>query len=160
MIKFLSSYTLIDICFFFTFGIQLSRVTASLRWENFPIEIKNLLPHEIDREKTKDAAEAAIQKVMEVQKQKRDSLKDAEDEEEDEEDVNMDDDDGGDGFDDDDSIYGKMFSKKFKKDPGYDFSEEEISTFFLNLRKNLVFDMGFRVKGLKETDVENCWCPW
>jgi hypothetical protein len=97
---------------------------------------------------------------MEVQKQKRDSLKDAENEEED---VNMDDDDDDDdddGFDDDESLYGKMFSKKFKKDPGLDFSEEEISTFFLNLRKNLVFDMGFRVKGLKETDVENCWCPW
>jgi len=38
--------------------------------------------------------------------------------------------------------------------------QEEFSDFFFSLRQNYVFDMGFRVKGIKSEHLINCWCPW
>lgn len=92
--------------------------------------MKYLLPH--DREKTRKAASTAIKEVM----RKKEEILRKED------------------------YCGQRSSKKFKMNSGFDFSKEVIEDIFENLRKNLVFDMGFRVKGLKPSDETNCWCPW
>lgn len=101
---------------------------------------------------------------MTVQKSKRQDniAKAAEEEDDDDGDVDMKNNEEDDGFDDDiseESAY-NLFSKRTKYDPGYEFTEEEIISFFTNLRKNLVFDIGFRVKGVNEDHEVNCWCPW
>jgi hypothetical protein len=81
------------------------------------MEMKLLLPHEIDRVIPKETISAAVQEVMKV-----------------------------------------IYEKKGK--PGFHFSKDEIKDFFTCLPQNLVFDMGFRVKGLKEEHLKTCWCPW
>jgi len=134
-----------------------------IRWEEIPQEIRNFLPEDINRQKTKDAASVAIKEAMAVQKAKRqDQMTRAAEEEEgdDDGDVDMKNSEDDDGFDDDiseDSAYNLFKPKRTKYDSG--FTEEEIISFFSNLRKNLVFDIGFRVKGLNEEHLVNCWCP-
>lgn len=131
----------------------MSRVTTSFRWESLPNEIQILQPNEFDRDETEEAAKVAIAKVMEKQKQKLKCYEEEEEEDEDEEEEE-------DGYDSEDSHYGRMFRKKLKKDPGDDTNQEEFSDFFFSLRQNYVFDMGFRVKGIKSEHLINCWCPW
>jgi hypothetical protein len=102
---------------------------------------------------------------MAVQKAKRQDKisRAAEEEGDDDGDVDMKNSEEDDGFDDDtseESAYTLFHSKRTKYDPGFEFTEEEIISFFSNLRKNLVFDIGFRVKGLNEEHLMNCWCPW
>lgn len=53
-----------------------------------------------------------------------------------------------------------ILKKKAKHGPGQDFAEEMLQHFFCNLRHNLVFDVGFRIKGLNVDHDNNCWCPW
>jgi hypothetical protein len=106
-------------------------------WEKFPTEIKYLLPH--DQEKTRKAASAAIK---EVTRKKEEIL-------------------GRETLVEEEDCDGQRPSKKFKKNSGLTSGrKEEIEDIFENLRKNLVFDMGFCVKGLKPSDEMNCWCPW
>jgi len=125
--------------------------------ERVPDKIKSLAPHEIEREKAKTAASFAIKEVLMEQKRRiacrvqESSDSEGPGQEEADDDYPWD--------DDDDSPYAPQ-KKRTKGDPEYPFSESEVANFFNSLRKNIVFDMGFRVTGLQPDELNNCWCPW
>ena len=114
--------------------MKLPKTAGSLFLEHVPVEIKCMTPYEIDREHAKKAVEFAIKEVMSEQKKSVDF--DVVESSENRSASNMEDDED-DCWDDD---Y-RPQSKKTKKMPEHPLSKEEVTSFFVDLRKNIVFDM-------------------
>mmetsp|Transcript_22524 Transcript_22524/g.32252 ORF Transcript_22524/g.32252 Transcript_22524/m.32252 type:complete len:217 (+) Transcript_22524:2-652(+) len=107
---------------------QLSKVSDSeyFRLESSPVEFTVLLPQDIDCKEARDAANKAVNEVMERQEKKREEvMKETSNEHEDEdESINNSDD-----SDDYDEYERRAFKKMKTNDPGYDFTREEIESF-------------------------------
>ena len=126
---------------------------------SIPIEIRSLLPHEIHRRETIDAAADAIAKVWTQLTQMRDDNDDQGSHEGSHDHSDADDNDQ-DLDSDDASFEWRTFKRSKCNRFEFPFEQQEIKDFISSLAKNVVFDMGFRVLGLKPNDEKNCWCPW
>jgi len=112
---------------------------------SIPIEIRSLLPHEFYRKEACNAIKVAIEEVW-TQITKISTNNDDSEAVDDDQDLDSDD--------------ASFEWRTFKRSKCYPFEKEEIRDFFSSLVENIVFDMGFRAKGIKPDDERNCWCPW
>lgn len=131
-----------------------------------PIEIRSLLPHEIYRLETTDAIRDAIAEVWAQIRQMGDDNDELSSDEgshgngdtDEGSHCNSDADGSDQGLDSDDASFEWRTFKRSRFE--YPFKKHEINDFYNRLPENFVFDMGFRVLGLKPNDEKNCWCPW